>query len=80
MKMREGKGLGMLNDEEIALLRQSSREISEAFRQASESGLVNVDIPKYAGILRDKTNHVASLEDIENVTPDGWDKNDMDWE
>ena len=76
--MREGKRLGMLNDEEIALLRQSAREIAEACRQASATGIVNVDVPKYVGILRDKTEDATSLEDIENVIPDGCDKNDID--
>ncbi|MFD1122446.1 hypothetical protein ACFQ2T_08035 [Methylophilus flavus] len=35
-EMREGKGVGMLSAEEIDLLRQSKREISEVCRRFSE--------------------------------------------
>jgi hypothetical protein len=35
-QMREGKGVGMLSAEEIDLLRQSKREISEVCRKFSE--------------------------------------------
>lgn len=68
IQMREGKGPGMLNEEEKDLLRKSAREISEACRHACESGLVKAHI--YLGMLSDKTNHVASLEEIEDVIPD----------
>ncbi|PPC83163.1 MAG: hypothetical protein CTY38_04835 [Methylotenera sp.] len=77
MHLREGKGTGMLSEEEIMLLRKSGREISEACRHARESGIVKAEVPAYIGILSDKTNYMATLEEIENVIPDGWAKDEL---
>ena len=44
IKMREGKGLGMLSSEEVELLRQSKREMAEVLRNARESQLDSGDL------------------------------------
>lgn len=72
MKLREGKGPGMLNDEEIELLRMSQREISIGSSIASQSLINNADILGFIGILSDKTHYKATLEEIEIAIQDGW--------
>lgn len=54
----------MLTAEEIDLLRKSQREMSETFAKLSKSN--------FFGMLTDKTNHVASLDEIKNAISDGW--------
>lgn len=74
MQLREGKGPGMLNDEEIELLRMSQREISIGSSIVFKSMINNADRPEYIGILRDKTSYKATIEEIENAIQDGWAK------
>lgn len=51
MQLREGKGPGMLNDEEIELLRMSQKEISIGSSIASKSMINNADRVGYIGML-----------------------------
>lgn len=74
MQLREGKGPGMLNDEELKLLRMSQREISVDSRIARQSIIENTDGPAYIGILSDKTSYLATIEEIERAIQDGWAK------
>jgi hypothetical protein len=72
IEMRKGKGPGMLTVEEIDLLRQSSKEIAEVLCNARDSSNKKATIGSFVGMLADKTNHVATLEEIENAIASGW--------
>ena len=54
----------MLTAEEIDLLRKSQREMSETYAKLSES--------HFFGMLAEKTNNVASLDEIKKAISDGW--------
>jgi hypothetical protein len=71
IEMRKGKGPGMLTVEEIDLLRQSAKEISEVLLQMRGSLYKNAPIQNFIGVLADKTHHVATLEEIENAIASG---------
>lgn len=77
MRLREGKGPGMLNAEEIELLRMSNREISIASQIAFQSLSDRADCPKFVGLLSDKTNYIATIEEIEQAIQDGWAKDEL---
>lgn len=70
MQLREGKGPGMLNDQEIELLRMSQREISIGSSIAFQSIINNADRSGYIGMLSDKTSYKATIEEIENAIQD----------
>lgn len=72
MQMREGKGPGILNCEEIELLRMSKREISIGSRIARQAMIENADKLAYVSTLSNKTSYLATLEEIENAIQDGW--------
>ncbi|MBF4991817.1 hypothetical protein [Methylophilus sp. QUAN] len=71
-EQRKGKGPGMLTPEEIQLLRQSAKEIQEVLLQARQKTSPKGDITSFVGSLADKTDHVATLEEIESAIADGW--------
>ncbi len=77
MQLREGKGPGMLNDEEIELLRMSSKQNSIASSIAFQSIPKNSDRPSYIGTLSDKTSYKATLKEIEKAIQDGWANGDL---
>lgn len=46
--------------------------MADACKEPIESQSNNVSIAKILGILSDKTNHVATLEEIGKAIADGW--------
>jgi hypothetical protein len=72
IEMRKGKGPGMLTEEEKTLLRQSAKEIAEELFNARNSSHKETTIENFVGMLTDKTNHVATLEEIGNAIASGW--------
>jgi hypothetical protein len=72
IEMRKGKGHGMLTQEEIDLLRKSAKETNEVFILLRGWLDKKTTIKNFIGMLADKTDHVATLEEIENAIASGW--------
>ncbi|MEZ0208680.1 MAG: hypothetical protein ACAH17_00685 [Candidatus Paceibacterota bacterium] len=77
MEIRKDKGPGMLNEEEIELLRHSAKEIQEVLQKNRDVKPKTGDISRFIGALADKTDNVATLEEIENAIASRWAKQEL---
>lgn len=72
IRLRNGKGLGMLTEKEMELLQQNGKNVAGASRQSLGSKIEKGPISNFLGMLADKTTHEATLEEIEKAISDGW--------
>ncbi|MGQ2964354.1 hypothetical protein [Methylophilus sp.] len=77
MQLRKGKGLGMLNDEEIELLRMSKREVSIGTNITFQTMINSAERPGYIGSLSYKTIYKATIEEIQKAIQNRWANDDL---